>query len=269
MFIKWLKKVWLKIWNKIKCLFWKREMEIYETMNSWFGELQNKLTQVEDDPEIDSYFRSIFAVFYNYHNATIILIKHGCTLPAMGLIRINSELCIKFLWCLHGTTNHQEVKDRIQSWVKSSGNKKKKLFEDFLVSGKISDKTKELFQNLKDNVKKQIDAIPQRIKEMPNITGNGGLFEQTSGVFGDDVSAQLYGQFCPAVHIDTTVIAQCIEREGHILRYKGDLDYNQNDLFSYCVTQLYMFIKILYKFYHWDDNQIEQQYQKFISDIKS
>lgn len=244
-------------------------MEIDGTINRWFGELQNKLAQVEDDPAIDSYFRSIFAVLYNYHNATIILLRSDFRLPAMALIRIISELFIKFLWCLHGTTNHQEVKDRIQRWVKSSGNKKKKLFEDFLVSGKTSDETKKIFKNLKDNAKKQIDAISPGIKEMPNITGDGGLFEQISDVFGDDVSAQLYGQFCPAVHIDTTVIAQCIEREGHILRYKGDLDCNQNDLFSYCVTQVYMFLKIFYKFYHWDYNQIEQQYKKLISDIKS
>jgi len=100
-------------------------MEIDETINKWFRELQKKLTQVEDDPEIDSYFRSIYAVFNNYHNATIILLKNDFRLPAMALIRIISELFIKFLWCLHGTTNHQEVKDRIQRWVQSSGNKKK------------------------------------------------------------------------------------------------------------------------------------------------
>lgn len=143
------------------------------------------------------------------------------------------------------------------------------MFEDFLSSGKISDETRNIFEKLKENVKKQIDALPPEIKAMPNITGYGGLFEQISDVFGDDVSAQLYGQFCPAVHIDTTIIAQCIEREGHILRYKDDLDRNQNDLFSYCIKQVYMFIKILYKFYHWDCNQIDQQYHKLISDIKS
>lgn len=245
-------------------------MEIEETINKWFAEAQERLVQVDDDPTIDTYFRSIFGVLSNYCPATILLIKkRRSRLPAMALMRVMSELFIKFLWCVHGTTNHQEVKDRIQRWVKSSGKKKINLLEDLLASKRILGETRKSFKEQIKKAKKEIGNIPSSTKEMPDITGNGGLFDQVSKVFNDNVTALLYGQFLPAVHIDTSVLAQCIKRDGHMLIYKGDVDYSLDDLLNHCLSQAYMFVKILYVFYRWDYNQIEQEYFKLIPHTES
>ena len=71
--------------------------------------------------------------------------------------------------------------------------------------------------------------IPEVTKEIPKITGKGGLFDQVSNIFDDNVAALMYGQFSSAVHIDTSVLSQSIERKGNTLIYKGDLDYKLED----------------------------------------
>jgi hypothetical protein len=85
-------------------------------------------------------------------------------------------------------------------------------------------------------------------------------------VFGGNISASSYSQLCQAIHINTSVLARCIERSGPSLTYTGDLDLTIDDLFSHCLSNAYMFVKILHVFYTWDPDQIDKDYFCIVPD---
>ena len=147
----------------------KEAIKIEKVINKWFVELGSNLKNIKGDPEIVSYIRSGFMVFNRYNSASLFLIGNGYKLPASALLRIQSELCIKMLWCFHGTTNYQEVKDKYNRWVKSSGKKKIKLYKDFLESNKIANKSKEWFRDQIERLEKELKDIPEITKEMPVV----------------------------------------------------------------------------------------------------
>ena len=238
----------------------KEAIKIEKVINKWFVELGSNLKNIKGDPEIVSYIRSGFMVFNRYNSASLFLIGNGYKLPASALLRIQSELCIKMLWCFHGTTNYQEVKGNFNRWAKSSANKSIKLCKDFLESNKITNKSKEWFRDQIERLEKELKDIPEITKEMPHITGKGKLFDQVSDVFDDNVVAPMYSQFSSAVHIDTSVLSQSIERKGDLLIYKGDLDYKLEDLIYHCLSLAWMFVKIWYTFYKLDCSQIDKEY---------
>jgi len=238
----------------------KEALKIEEVINKWYVELGNNLKNFKGDPEIDSYIRSGFVIFNRYNSASLFLIRNGYKLPGLALLRVQSELSLKMLWCFHRTTNYQEVKDNYNRWVKSSGKMKIKLCRDFLESNKIAKESKEWFEDEIEKLDKVLKDIPEDTKEMPKITGKGGLFDQVSNIFDDNVVALMYGQFSSAVHIDTSVLSQSIERKGNSLIYKGDLDYKLEDLINHCLSLAWMFVKICYTFYRWDCSQIDKEY---------
>ncbi|GAH15005.1 unnamed protein product, partial [marine sediment metagenome] len=89
-----------------------KKWRLIKQFNKWFAEAQEKLVQVDDDPTIDTYFRSIFGVLPNYCPATILLIKkRRSRLPAMALMQVMSELFIKFLWCVLCALCGEKIKE--------------------------------------------------------------------------------------------------------------------------------------------------------------
>ena len=117
-----------------------------KTIKKWFEEVFDKLVDLDDDPFIDSYVRSTTSILFNYHIATIYLIRKELRLPAMALLRIMTELVMRFIWCFYNTTNYQEVEFKFQRWTKTAGKRKIKLLNDFIESSKMSDETKSKFE---------------------------------------------------------------------------------------------------------------------------
>ena len=80
-------------------------MKTNDVICRWLEEVESILKAVDSDAEFDSYNRSLFGVLCTYYKATHILLEQNLRLPACANLRIMSELLVKFLWCLHGTTN--------------------------------------------------------------------------------------------------------------------------------------------------------------------
>ena len=70
----------------------------------------------------------------------------------------------------------------------------------------------------------------------------------------------MYSQLSSAVHIDTSVLSQCVKRKDNSLIYKGDLDCKLEDLINHCLSLAWMFVKIWYIFYSLDSSQIDKEY---------
>jgi hypothetical protein len=197
--------------------------------------------------------------------ATIYLIRKELRLPAMALLRIMTELVMKFIWCFYNTTNYQEVKFKFQRWAKTAGKSKIKLLNDFLESNRTSNETKSKFKKDIQKIEDELSNFANSVKCMSQMTGDGSLFDQLSVVFGGNISALSYSQFCQAIHIDTSVLACCIERNGSSLTYTGDLNLKLDDLFNHCLSNAYMFVKTLHIFYKWDPCRIENEYLNIVS----
>ena len=242
----------------------KYSSEIEKTINKWFEEVFEKLIDLEDEPFVDSYVRSTTRILFNYHIAAIYLIRKELRLPAMALLRIMTELVMKFIWCFYNTTNYQEVKLKFQRWAKTAGKRKIKLLNDFIETNRTSDEIKSKFIKDIQKIEDELSNFDNSVKCMPQMTGDGGLFDQLSIVFGGNISALTYSQFCKAIHIDTSVLACCIERNGSSLTYTGDLNIKLEDLFNHCLSNAYMFVKILHIFYKWDPCRIDNEYLNII-----
>lgn len=238
-------------------------MKTNDVICGWLKKIESILKEVDRDAEFDSYCRSLFAVLCTYYQATHILLEQNLRLPACANLRIMSELLVKFLWCLHGTTNFEEVRNRFQRWALTTGTKKKKLYDELIESTPDREKeSKARYISIRDCIAQEVNKLESSsIKQMPHMTGNGGLFEGTYDVFGRNVAVDMYGQFCEAVHIDTSVLARCIKRQGNELIFTGDLDHNVDELRLCCLNLIYMYVKIICIFYRSDDKQIEDDYQ--------
>lgn len=241
-------------------------METNDVICGWLKKVESILKEVDRDAEFDSYNRSLFGVLCTYYKATHILLEQNLRLPACANLRIMSELLVKFLWCLHGTTNFEEVRNRFQGWALTTGRQKEKLYNELIASTPDREKeTKDRYISIRDCIAQEVDELKSSsIKQMPHMTGNGGLFEGTYEVFDRSVAVYMYGQFCEAVHIDTSVLARCIKRQGNELIFTGDLDHNVDELRLYCLSLIYMYVKIICKFYGSDDKQIEDDYQNVL-----
>jgi hypothetical protein len=242
----------------------KYSSEIEKTIKKWFEEVFDKLVDLDDEPFIDSYVRSTTSILFNYHIATIYLIRKELRLPAMALLRIMTEMVMKFIWCFYNTTNYQEVRLNFQRWAKTAGKRKIKLLNDFIESNRTLDETKSKFIKDVQKIEDILSNFDNSVKCMPQMTGDGGLFDQLSAVFGGNISASSYSQFCQAIHIDTSVLACCIERNGSTLTYTGDLDFKLDDLLNHCLSNAYMFMKTLHIFYKWEPFRIENEYLHLI-----
>jgi len=261
--MKWLKKLWLKIWNKIRGLFIaKRKIEIEDTINKWFKDIHYRLDRTNSDSAIvDSFCRSVSSVLKTYCDATILSLDGNLKLPAMACLRVMSELVVKFIWCLNVREN-KEIQERIERWEKRGVNERRKFIKELLESEDSFDSKTTLNEELSRLVEYLKNTVTD---DMPNVSGKYGLFEQTKNIFDKNICPQAYRQFNPAVHVDTLVLTWSTKRKGDSIYFTGDLDENINSLKIHCLSFSYMLIKVIYVHYNWNFDLIEKEYQDAIS----
>jgi hypothetical protein len=245
-----------------------KQIEINKIINQWFGDAKQQISEKSAINETLSFsFCSVsLPVMQIYCSASGFLLDNNYKLPAMALFRVISDFFIKFLWCLN-TDNEDETRKRMYRWEKTSANKKLKLLDNLLKSSRVlkpSDVNK--LNDFKITVKQDAENNPH--KAMPPVTGKGGMFEQTSNVFGAEVSALLYAQFCSAVHIDTSIFRGLMNIKQDNLIIRDDIDEDVNELKKRCLNFVYMYFVILNRKTSIDIITINEDYEKAIEVLK-
>jgi len=222
-------------------------MEITKTIIKWFDETQRGIAERSstDKSFTLSFCAIILPIMKTYCCATGLLVDKGFSLPTSALLRAISEFFIKSLWCLN-SKDENELKERTHRWEKSTAEKKLQLLKNLLESKDVLN-TKELEKLKDEKTKTEKDLASNLYKGMPPVTGNGSLFEQNSNVFGTDVSAILYSQFCSSVHVDTSILRGLMKWEGSGLVISDDLGENLGDVRTRCLNFAYMFLMVVYK----------------------
>jgi hypothetical protein len=241
--------------------------KIQTIISDWFEEAEtaSKATYMKDDRHSVTLCTVAVALMRTYCEATANLLENGFLLPAAALLRITSEFFIKILWCIKCETE-DETKDRIDRWERSSGEEKLKLWSNLLeqshlLQGIDVSKLEQLSRETEDALTKNVQQ-----KGMPHITGTGGLFDQCSEVFGTNVSALLYGQLCPAVHIDTSVLRGLVQNQDDLLVIERDRG-NEVDLKRRCLNIAYMFLLVIGKKMGSNVSTLTDQYEKSVADL--
>ena len=257
--------------NKDRISGQNRLMGIEREINEWFENTQNLIAEVSSrDGGFSLTFCAIAVpVMKTYCRAAALLLDEGFKLPAMALIRIISEFFIKFLWCV-SPDDENEIRNRLQRWDKTAGKEKLRLYKGLLEleEGVLNQEDFAKVNDSKEKVEKDFDK--NGAAEMPRITGKGGLFEGTSKVFGVDVSAILYSQYCSAVHVDTSILCGLKKEHGEQgWQIRDDIDESLAELKKRCVNFVYMFLLVVHKKKNWGIEAIEQEYKTIIGDLST
>lgn len=235
-----------------------------KTVIKWFEKTQLLISEKSKDN--NSLTLKLCAVsipiMKTYSCSIALLADKGFYLPSQALLRVVSEFFIKFVWFLNSDTE-AELKGKLHRWEKSTGIEKVKTIKNLLKSKDISN-TEEV-NKLKKSLEQATKAVETNLhKEMPNITGENGLFQQTSNVFGSDVSAFLYRQFCSAVHIDSSILRGLMQGDGDDLIISDDIVGNLDDVKKRCLNFAYMFLMVVYKKVGLDISEVELEYNNLI-----
>lgn len=260
--MRWLKRVWLETWRRIKALVGRRKMEIEKTINQWFEEAQYKLENIIiSNEDIDNFCCGTTTVVKTYLDAVLLQLDNGLFLPSMADLRIVSDLINKFLWCMNHPDKKQ-IKGRLRRWEKSAAKEQKKLLENLIPSS--CEPFLSVSKNAISQLKKILDRFSKdQVKEMPKT---GQLFQQNKNLFQTDIYAQAYQQFNSAVHIDTDVLLRKIATyQKSTGKFVGDIPVSQDDIMNlkmHCLSFAWMQLKMLYRHYSWDFSAHDRAYEK-------
>jgi hypothetical protein len=241
-----------------------KQIEISKIINLWFEDVKQQVSEKSVNNKTLSFSLCSVSlpVMQIYCSASGFLLDNDYNLPATALFRIMSDIFIKFLWCLN-TDNEDETRKRMYRWEKTSAKEKLRLLDNLLKSSRVlepSDVNK--LNEFKIKVEQDDENNPH--KAMPAVTGKGGIFEQTSNVFGADVSALLYRQYCSAVHIDTSIFRGLMNNKQGNLIIRGDIDEDVNELKKRCLNFVYMYFVILNRKTSIDITTIKEDYENAI-----
>ncbi len=237
---------------------WKKEMEIDETINKWFDETENRLRAIglPKNNVNDTVLASI-SLIDNYLNNTMMILKQGCRLPSMALLRVTGEFIAKLIYCLKGSTQGPNVNQRIESWRKTSLIKRKKYYENII--DRYSGCNRKKVQKWIDETKNEVGKI--KVNELPDTAK---IFEETFGKKHPVGRAGMYLRYLGAVHLDWETLEETIKRNKTGTEYMGDVEYNIEDLKFECLTHGYIFFQYLYEYYNLDFKEIQNEYKMLI-----
>lgn len=270
---KWLKRIWLKIWNKIISVFGKRQMEIEQILKNWFDEtcdhLEKHFQQHSQKTELEGTVNASITVVQNYLWSILKLLDKNQVdqhiLPAMALLRCLYQLTSRITWILMGI-NDGERENRIKRLERDSLRDELKLIEQILEAYKNDER-----QNTRDALKKYKMAqenMTERLECLKSC-GTKGLPEQIrilkevfKGEYGVPNKGPGASELIPiagwrrlhkSVHPDYLVLNYTIFNSEGGLFYYGDIKENIDDLKYECCVCVHRFLKEVYKFYEFKD----------------
>lgn len=250
-----MKKLWLRIWNKIKRFFGQKEMEIKITINKWLASLDNNLRNVNNKDEVYEYCVLVKSMVSNYSTSVLQLSKQGKELQAKVVLRTFAELAITFCWCIKDAN-----KEIVKFYSKNERWHKKSLIEQ----RKFLKRSSECFDDAKirDNLQiceKNIKVLDD--KGTKNLPDNMGLCRD---LFGSDADLNyfiLFGQFHEVVHSNLFLLAR-LKISGIDNKIFDSYSDNVTVLNQVCMACIYLVIKYIYEFYGMDFSSIESDYSR-------
>lgn len=270
--MKWLKKVWLKIWNKIKYLFGKRKMEIEKTINKWFEKAKGKLSggktyYKQSELDVDSLCLGVVALLENYVHSVLLLLNAGKKLPAKALLRVIGDISIKCMWCLKGLEKGlEEFSKRLDIWRRYSLSKDKKKMqaEIAILEQNYDNSVSQLVGRLKGFVEILEKEGISNNEKMPSIWDMREIWENQADMNFD----VLYRRFHQGIHPDWMVLQLLAKKDGDKILYKADIEESIEDLKKFCLAILGYLLRAIYSVNKWDLSEFEKDIKQITGSVK-
>lgn len=271
-----MKKLWLRIWNRIKRLFGKREMEIEETINKCFDKTFAMYQEkVHPYQKVNPLMMGVLR--YSRHCSITIfsLLRQEVKLSSMVLLRVYFELYIKVCWCLINDPNSQkghkdEVYGRFRRWDF------KRLIEQRKLLGKLQEVRKD-DSNLKicKAIKEADDSIgkykTQGLKCIPDIwqilkeLSEAETQESPEDILG--LYPRLYQRFNKAVHPDMDFIRKMAINTGEASVCSCDVNEDIQTL-KFCLLFISCGInRKIRDFYGWDSAEVQKEFNLIVKQL--
>lgn len=234
-------------------------MEIEETINKWFDEAQDKLRKHGLQTGFDELIFAAIVLLDNYFNCALMILKNKSRLPAMALLRCTGEFIAKIIYCLQSDNGQgSNVDERVKMWRKSTLQQDKKFCEILIDKYTGDDRNK---------IKNRIKEVDNEIAEIKTgkLPSTAHIFEEVFVKNFPFARAGMYQQFLGAVHLDLKILEETIEKKEGVTEYKGDVDYDIDDLKFNCATQFFYFLRAIYDYYDLKTfDKIENEYKTLI-----
>jgi len=288
--IKWLKGIGLKIWNKIRSVFSRKQMEIEQILKSWFDDtydhLEKRFSQSNQMSELEGAINPSISVVENYLWGILKLLDknqaHQHILPAMALLRCLYQLTSRITWIMMGA-NDGERESRIRRLEKDSLQWELKYVKKVLDAFK-SDKrpsTRDYmkdYEMARDSMEKRIESLESTItRKLPTPTQI--LEEVFAGEYGapnegpgasELIPVRAWGTLHKTVHPDDLVLNLTVLDSEDSLIYDGDVKEDIERLKYECCVCVQRFLKEVYKFYGLENfDKIENDFVELTNAIVS
>lgn len=239
-------------------------MKIDKTINKWFDETKVILRKHKPQRDnIDDILFASIAIIDNYVSSARLLLENPGNerrLPAQALLRVSGEFIAKLKYCFDAGVKNKDMEktcDRLESWRKLSLGKKKTFLESIVDRCNSSDR------QIVEKWLADIESAIQKITVNP-LCKTSDILKETFGKEHPVGEAGIYSQYHNSVHIDLETLESTICRKQGCVEYKGDVDYDIKGLIFECLTHVFEFLRVLYKYYNFDFCKIENEYKMLI-----
>jgi len=234
-------------------------MEIDETINKWFKEIENKLKESAlSKNNIDQMVNASLGLVDNYLNNAMRILQQDSKLPAMALLRVLNQFSSRVVWVLIGhNRNENELQNRFKQWEKDSYIKEMGLCKKIVKFYEGNEKTQ--FENTIKTYKQEINKLKTAgVKELPPPEQ---ILEE---VFGTrQIATGQYSRLHQAIHPDLLLLGETIKNNGTSYMYNGDVDEKIDDLKFECLICAHRFFKEICRYYKLDllSRKIENEFK--------
>lgn len=189
--------------------------------------------------------------------AILDLINKQYRLPAMGLLRVLSELTLTMCWCFI----EPDPEAKIRHWLKESYLERKKFLKHVVDLHGIPENDKAEFSREIEEVTYHIEAIEEsragrlwsRIEGIPSEAGNNYK----------DLYQLLYSPFHRGIHPDLIVLGDAIRMDGEETVSLGDIGADRVPAYSLmkpCVHCMYQLVAHIRAHQKWDTKHLKREY---------
>ncbi len=234
-----------------------------QTINKWFEETADSINAKDNtNSSVDALCFSVVPLAHNYCDAVLILLNNNKKLPAMALLRVLSELSLRFLWCLYEDNPAKESIDvRIERWKKHTFEEGVKRLKKLLPcanpeeSQHLNDQIAFLEEEIKAIEPKSMGPLYNSLNELPEL-------------YKEKLYPLLYSNFNFAIHPDLKLFTYLIKRAGNKRIFSGDIDEVETDLLKkHCVTPAFCILSFVRSHYNLDCEGLKSEYYEIQQEL--
>lgn len=232
-------------------------MEIDETIKNWLLQIEVKLQSLKCKDDITNFCLGLIPVIKDYSISILLLLNNDKRLPTKALLRVLSELVIKFCWCMKDAEIDKiNFYSKNERWGKTACEKRKKFLE-LSLNLPCNNQERQRIQDNLNNCELWTVKLKNKTKGLP------GTMDMFQNLFGSNAKLNyliLHHQFNDVIHSDIFLLSRLIGIKGGTVITDDELE-TADVLKQVCLCCAYLFLEPVYKYHKIDFYDIRSCYE--------